>query len=177
VNSSILPAGSQLSTVSADQGSQAGDLLGIVLQLNKDPAAAQVNDEQRDTALTALHDTGFVDYTGRVGPANTALVVTGGGLGDDAGNKGSTVARFAAALAPRGSGTVLAGRDGSASGTASVAVTRADTGMASAVSTVDDVNTQSGRLTAVLALADLISGGRPGQYGIGQGASSVTTPQ
>jgi Copper transport outer membrane protein, MctB len=177
VNSSILPAGSQLSTVSADQGSQAGDLLGIVLQLNKDPAAAQVSDEQRDTALTALHDTGFVDYTGRVGPANTALVVTGGGLGDDAGNKGSTVARFAAALAPRGSGTVLAGRDGSASGTASVAVTRADTGMASAVSTVDDVNTQSGRLTAVLALADLISGGRPGQYGIGQGASSVTTPQ
>src|SRR5690348_16446973 len=29
VNSSILPAGSQLSTTSVDQGSQAGDLLGI----------------------------------------------------------------------------------------------------------------------------------------------------
>src|SRR6185312_9117075 len=37
VNSSIVPAGSQLSTASVDQGSQAGDLLGIVLQINKNP--------------------------------------------------------------------------------------------------------------------------------------------
>ena len=103
--------------------------------------------------------------------------MTGGGLGDDAGNQGATVARFAAALAPHGSGTVLAGRDGSASGTAAVAVTRSDAGMAGAVSTVDDVDAESGRITAVLALHDLINGGRPGQYGIGQGATSVTVPQ
>jgi Copper transport outer membrane protein, MctB len=166
-----------LSTTSVDQGSQAGDLLGIVQQINKDPAAPQVNDEQRDTALTALRDTGFVAYTGRVGPANTALVVTGGSLGDDAGNRGSTVARLAAALAPRGSGAVLTGRDGSASGTAAVAVTRADTAMASAVSTVDDVDSQSGRIAAVLALQDLIGGAHPGQYGIGQGATAVTVAQ
>jgi len=29
----------------------------------------------------------------------------------------------------------------------------------------------------VLALADLINGARPGQYGVGQGATSVTLPQ
>jgi hypothetical protein len=29
----------------------------------------------------------------------------------------------------------------------------------------------------MLALSDLINGGRPGQYGVGQGASSVTLPQ
>ena len=28
-----------------------------------------------------------------------------------------------------------------------------------------------------LALGELITGGRPGQYGVGQGASSVTLPQ
>jgi hypothetical protein len=104
-------------------------------------------------------------------------VVTGGALGNDAGNQGSTVARFAAALAPHGSGTVLAGRDGSATGTSAVAVTRADAGMADAVSTVDDISVESGRITTVLALQSLISGGRPSQFGTGAGAASVTVPQ
>ena len=98
-------------------------------------------------------------------------------MGDDAGNRGSTVARFAAGLAPHGSGTVLAGRDGSASGTAAVAVTRSDAGLNSAVSTVDDVDVEAGRITSVLALSDLVNGARPGQYGIGAGATSVTVPQ
>ena len=80
-------------------------------------------------------------------------------------------------MAPHGSGTVLAGRDGSATGTAAVAVIRSDAGLSSAVSTVDDVDAESGRITAVLALQDLINGGRSGQYGIGQGATAVTVPQ
>ena len=178
VNSPIVPAGAQLSATSLDQGSQAGDLLGIALLISKDPAAPVVNDAQRDTVLAALRDTGFVTYGSQhIGPANTALIVTGGGLGDDAGNRGATVARFAAGLAQHGSGTVLAGRDGSASGTAAVAVTRSDAGLAAAISTVDDVDSESGRITTVLALHDLLNGGRPGQYGIGQGASSVTIAQ
>jgi hypothetical protein len=178
VNSPIVPAGAQLSTKSVDQGSQAGDLLGITLLINKDPKIPAVDDQQRDTVLAALRDTGFLTYgTERIGAANTALVVTGGGLGDDAGNKGATVARFAAGLAPHGSGTVIAGRDGSSSGTSAVAVTRSDGALTAAVSTVDDVDATSGRITSVLALGDLISGGRPGQYGVGQGATSVTTPQ
>jgi hypothetical protein len=178
VNSPIVPAGAQLSTKSVDQGSQAGDLLGIALLLNRDPKVPAVDDQQRDTVLTALRDTGFITYGNqRVGAANTALIVSGGGLGDDAGNRGATVARFAAGLAPHGSGTVIAGRDGSGSGTAAVAVTRSDGALASAVSTVDDVDNASGRITAVLALADLINGARPGQYGLGQGATSVTIPQ
>ncbi|HZA11059.1 copper transporter, partial [Mycobacterium sp.] len=104
-------------------------------------------------------------------------VVTGGALGEDAGNKGSTVARFAAALAPRGSGTVLAGAGGSSSGTAAVAVTRANPAMSAVVSTVDDVDAAAGRITTVLALHDLLSGGRSGQYGTGQGATAVTVAQ
>ncbi len=178
VNSPIVPAGKQLSTTSVDQGSQAGDLLGIALLIDKNPKVQVVDDAQRDAVLAALRDTGFVAYGNEhIGPANTALIVTGGGLGDDAGNRGATVARFAAGLAPHGSGTVLVGRDGSATGTAAVAVTRSDTGLSSTMSTVDDVDSESGRITTVLALSDLINDGRPGQYGIGQGASSVTVPQ
>ena len=178
VNSPIVPAGRQLSTTSVDQGSQAGDLLGIAMLTGRDPAAPAVDDGQRDAVLAALRDTGFVTYgTDRIGPAETALIVTGGGLADDAGNQGATVARFAAGLAPHGTGTLVAGRDGSASGTGAVAVVRADASLAGAVSTVDDVDSQSGRITSVLALQEMTVGGRPGQYGIGRGAASVTIAQ
>jgi hypothetical protein len=176
VNSSIVPAGAQLSTKLVDQGSQAGDLLGIALLINRDPAVPTVDDAQRDVVLAALRDTGFITYRSdaHIGAANAAVVITGGGLGDDAGNQGASVARFAAALAPHGTGTVLAGRDGCASGTAAVAVTRADPGMSSAIATVDDIDAESGRITVVLGLHDLINGGRTGQYGIGHGATSLT---
>lgn len=128
--------------------------------------------------LTALRDTGFITYgADRIGAANTALIVTGGALGDDAGNQGATVARFAAGLAPHGSGVVLAGRDGAASGTSAVAVARSDNALTSTVSTVDNVDRESGRITTVLALSALINNGKPGQYGSGQGASAVTVPQ
>ena len=178
VNSSILPAGAQLSTKLVDQGSQAGDLLGITLLSNPNPTPA-VEDVQRDTVLAALRDTGFITYqpADHIGAANAAIVVTGGALPQDAGNQGVSVARFSAALAPHGSGALLAGRDGSATGGAAVAVTRADAGMAAAISTVDDVDTAPGRITAILGLHDLVNGGHVGQYGTGHGAASITVPQ
>ena len=178
VNSSILPAGAQLSTKLVDQGSQAGDLLGIALLINRDPAVPTVDDPQRDTVLAALRDTGFITFPGHgnqhVGAANAAAVITGGGLSDDAGNQGVSMARFAAALAPHGSGVLLAGRDGSSRGTAAVAVARGDAAVTSAISTVEDVNAESGRITAVLGMADLLNGGRTGQYGTGQGTTGLT---
>ncbi|OBG60779.1 MULTISPECIES: copper transporter [unclassified Mycobacterium] len=179
VNSSVLPAGQQLSTKLVDQGSQAGDLMGIALLINTNPAVPPVDEPQRDTVLAALRETGFITYqpSDHLGAANAALIVTGGSLPQDAGNRGVSVARFAAAMAPHGSGTLLAGRDGSATGGAAVAVTRADAPMNSAVSTVDDVDTAPGRITAVLGLHDLINGGHPGQYGTGHGATSITVPQ
>lgn len=179
VNSSVLPAGQQLSTKLVDQGSQAGDLMGIALLANANPAVPAVDDIQRNTVLAALRDTGFISYqaTDHMGAANAALVVTGGSLPQDAGNKGVSVARFSAALAPHGSGTLLAGRDGSATGGAAVAVTRADAGMNSAITTVDDVDAAPGRITAVLGLHDLLNGGHAGQYGTGHGATSITVPQ
>ena len=177
VNSPILPAGSQLSTTLVDQGSQAGDLLGIALLINRDPKIVPVADEPRAAVLSALRDTGCLTYTKRFVPSNAAVIVTGGALADNAGNQGATMARFAAAMAPRGSGTVLAGRDGSAPGVSAVAVTRAEAAMADAVTTVDDIDAESGRITSVLALQALIAGAPPGAYGVGAGAGSVTVPQ
>jgi outer membrane murein-binding lipoprotein Lpp len=178
VGSSVLPAGTQLSTTLVDQGSQAGDLLGIALLTPRDPAAPRVNDQQRETVLASLRETGFLAYPdGTIGSANAAVIVTGAGLGDDAGNQGATVARFAAGLAPHGSGVVVAGRDGSATGTAAVAVIRSDPSLNSVVSTVDDIGAESGRITAVLGIQELAAGGKPGQYGVGQGATAVTVEQ
>jgi hypothetical protein len=181
VNSSIVPAGAQLSTKLVDQGSQAGDLLGIALLINRDPAVATVDDAQRDTVLAALRDTGFITFKAsggdRIGAANAAVLITGGALGDDAGNQGVSVARCAAALAPHGSGVLLAGRDGSSTGTAAVSVARADAAATSAISTVDDVDAESGRITAVLGTADLVNGGRTGQYGVGHGTTGLTVAQ
>ncbi|MCX6482045.1 MAG: copper transporter [Mycobacterium sp.] len=177
VNSPILPAGTQLNATLTDQGSQAGDLLGIALLINRDPKIIPVDDNARDAVLSALRDTGFLTYEQRLGAADTAVIVTGGALADTAGNRGATVARLAVAMAPHGSGVVLAGRDGSANGVSAVAVTRADTPMAEAVTTVDDIGIESGRITTVLALQAMIAGAPPGQYGIGAGAAAVTVPQ
>ena len=174
VNSPVVPAGTQLDTALVDEGSQAGDLLGIALLINRDPAIAPVGDDARDTVLAALRDTGFLTYDNGFGAAATAVIVTGGAMAEDAGNQGSTVARFAAGLAPHGSGTVLAGRDGSASGVSAVAVARADAGIAAAVTTVDDIDAESGRITSVLALQAMSAGAAPGNYGVGPGAASVT---
>lgn len=176
VNSAILPAGAQLSTTLVDPGSQAGDLLGVTVLINREPLVPAVDDTQRETVLAALRDTGFITYDA-VGPANAAVVITGGALGEDAGNQGVSVARFTAALAPHGTGTVLAGRDGCSAGTAAVAVSRADTGMSGVISTVDDIDAESGRITVVLGLGELIGGGHTGQYGLGAGATAVTVAQ
>lgn len=174
VNSPIAPFGAQLNPALADPSAQAGDLLGSALLVGRDPLIAPATDDERTTLLTALGDTGFLTYDSVAGAADTALVVTGGGLAADAGNQGVTVARFAAGLVPHGSGVVLAGCDGSATGVSALAVVRGDPDLGAAVTTVDDLGTESGRLTTVLALQSLIAGAPAGKYGVGDGAASVT---
>lgn len=176
VNSPVVPAGAKLNTSLLDPSAQAGDLLGIAMLINRDPKIAPADDPARGTVLAALRDTGFVTYDNTPGAANTAVVITGGPLPEDAGNQGVSVARFAAGLAPHGSGVVLAGRDGTASGVSAVAVARTDSAVGGALTTVDDIGIESGRITTVLALQSLIAGGPPGKYGRGEGAT-VTVPQ
>lgn len=177
VNSPIVPPGAALNSALTDPGAQAGDLLGLTLLNSRQPDAAPVDDAARDTVLTTLRDTGFISYGDRVTPADTAVVVTGGALPEDAGNQGATVARFAAALATHGYGTVLAGSDGSATGVSAIAVARSDAALKGAVTTVDDAGIADGRITTVLALQSLISGAPPAHYGTGPGATAVTVTQ
>ncbi|WP_068278344.1 copper transporter [Aldersonia kunmingensis] len=169
--SNVIPAGVQLRTAAVDQGSLAGDLLGSVLLL--DAATAQPQSSPQDTALAleTLRGGGFVTYDD-ARPGQLALVVTGGNSGND-GNRGSIVSRFAAALDGRGAGAALAGLPASAEGSGPIAVSRADTALAGTASTIDNINTEAGRITVALALAEQLNGG-VGRYGTGPNSTAVT---
>ena len=106
-------------------------------------------------------------------PADLVLVVTGGQLPEDSGAQGQLVARLAATMANRGQGGALVGRSGSAAGGSPIGVTRSDPSLGNAISTVDDVQEETGRLTAMLALAEETQG-RSGAYGTGPGATAIT---
>ncbi|MGL4304512.1 MAG: copper transporter [Mycobacteriaceae bacterium] len=169
-----IPPGAQLRSDVADPGTLTGDLLGLVLQLNPQTSEPQSTNEQLATALTTLRDGGFISYQdGTVLPGQLAVVVTGGAIGADAGNRGAVTARFAAALDVRGAGTVLVGRTGSAAGNAALAVARSDSALSSRLSTVDNIGVASGRISTVLALQEQLNN-KTGQYGTGPGATAVT---
>ncbi|MFD8500819.1 copper transporter [Amycolatopsis sp. NPDC059657] len=174
----LQPAGVQFPTA-PDSGTLAGALLGSVLQLNKDSAKPQSSPEELTAALSGLTDGGFVK-AGDVKPAQLAVVLVGAqATGDGAGDKASTIARFATQLDRSGAGTVLAGTPGSAEGTGALGVVRADTSATSILSTVDNVDTSAGRITTVLALREQLEGasGRYGLAGNAQGpAPGVKQP-
>lgn len=168
-----IPPGSTLKTELTDSGGRAGDLLGLLLNLSKDDAEPQVPASDTDAGLAALKQGGFIDYAnGAVAPAQLSIIVTGNKFADDSGARGQVLARFAAAFSERGAGTVLVGRTGSAEGSSPIAVVRADPGLNSKVSTVDNVDQATGRITTVLALSDEL-GNKVGAYGTGPGASAI----
>ena len=53
----------------------------------------------------------------------------------------------------------------------------ADASVTPVISTVDNLEAASGRVTAVLGVADLINGGRTGQYGTGHRNTGLTVAQ
>ena len=160
----LLPAGVQLPTAS-DPGTLAGGLLGPLLLISKDDNKPQASAEETAAALAGLTEGGFVKASQGLQPAQLAIVLTGGAAsGDGAGDRAATVARFATQVDRSGAGTVLAGNDGSASGTGPVGVVRADTAATSILSTVDNVQTSAGRVVTVLALREQLEG-EAGRYG------------
>lgn len=173
----VIPAGVTLRTGAVDQGSLAGDLLGAVLLMGS-TGKPQSTPAEMALALDTLRGAGFIDYRdGSVAPAQSVVVVTGdGGTAADegaTGNRGAVIARFAGALDGRGAGAVLAGRPGSALGNGAVAVARADAAISQALTTIDNIDRASGRITVPLALQEQLSGGS-GRYGTGPGTTGVT---
>ncbi|MEU7632797.1 copper transporter [Nocardia sp. NPDC049220] len=170
----VIPAGAELRSGAIDQGSMAGDLLGLVLLL--DPANGQTRStpEELDLTLETLRGGGFLAYGDTpVRPAQLAVVVVGNNLGSAANSQGADIARFAGALRGRGAGVVLAGRSGAAEGVGPIAVVRTNAALATQVSTVDNLDRDIGRVTTVLALGEQLNGGT-GRYGTGARAASVT---
>ncbi|MFT3662159.1 MAG: copper transporter [Gordonia sp. (in: high G+C Gram-positive bacteria)] len=167
-----VPRGQRLRGDFTDSGSRVGDLLGMAVMFRE--GARPAAEADREIALSALREGGFLEYAdGTVTSARLAMVVTGGELSADSGTQGQLVARLTSSLVTRGQGGILAGRTGSAAGGSPVAVVRADPTLGNALSTVDDVETSTGRVTVMLAL-DSERHGRSGAYGTGPGASSIT---
>jgi hypothetical protein len=171
-----------------DTGQLVGSLLAQVLMRPAAPGAT-APDTDTDTApdadtapdsaalstvlagLRAL-DVLDVDSTG-VTPADFAVVLTAGApTEEDAEQRTDALVDLALALDDAGSGAVVAGDAASARDTGPVGVLRADPENAAAVSTVDDVDSASGRISTVLALGRE-SEGTSGAYGTGEDTQPV----
>ncbi|WP_433559188.1 copper transporter [Pseudonocardia xinjiangensis] len=171
LTSQLLPTGAQLPAAS-DTGSLVGGLLGGVVLAS----SGQVSPEQADAVLTGLTSAGFVSPGERPRPADLVLVLTGGAVaGVDGADAAAVTARLAAQLDRAGGGAVLAGRTGSADAMGAVGVARADPNVTASLSTVDDVQTGAGQVSAVLALREQLDG-RAGRYGTAMSAADGVAP-
>ena len=167
----LQPAGSTFPTA-GDPGTLAGALVGSVLVLNKDTAKPQATSDELAAAISGLTDGGFVKASPTIGPGQLAVVLTSGqAMGDGAGDKAATLARFATQLDRSGAGAILAGDPASAQGTGAIGVVRADTSATSILSTVDNVSTSAGRIATILALKEQLDGA-VGRYGIAGNAQA-----
>lgn len=165
-----LPTGSTLPEASA-AGTIAGGLLADLL-LTNDKGEPLAKPDQATAALSALSAAGFITAAGAVAPGRSVIVLTGAArTGDSATSRAQTIVDMASALKQTAQGVVLAGRSGSEGTTGSVGLVRSDTAASALVSTVDDVNTDAGRLAAVLALVEQ-NGGGVGRYGTGANAQA-----
>jgi hypothetical protein len=168
----MIPAGAQLQTEAVDQGSLAGDLLGLAFLTDPANGADRATAQERGLIADTLRNGGFLG-AGDFAPAQLAVVVTGAGARADHNGQGSITAHFAGALRGRGAGLVLAGRAGSSDGSGPIAEVRRDNRLDATVSTVDNVDRETGRVTTALGLAEQL-GGKTGHYGTGPEATSLS---
>lgn len=167
------PAGFQLPE-SEDAGVLSGALLayGLLGTRDRDPAAAVTSEVVAGFASLRMLR---VD-SARVTPADLAVVVTSGpAAGEDPAARLQTLGDLVSALDGAGRGTVVAGTPAAAGKDGLVGAVRADSGLASAVSTVDHADRPVGQVAAVFALAQQ-GAGRSGQYGTASGADAPFPP-
>jgi hypothetical protein len=168
----LLPTGVQLPTA-GDPGTLAGGLIGPLVLISKENNQPQASEDETAAAFAGLTDGGFVKVSEGFRPAQLAVVLIGGAeSGEGAGDRASTIARFATQVDRSGAGTVLAGTTHSADGTGPIGVVRADTAATSILSTVDNVDSASGQIVTVLALREPLEG-KSGRYGVAGNAQAV----
>lgn len=165
-----LPTGATLPEV-PQVGSTVGGLLSALLVAKPDNTAP-ASPEQTAAALGALTGSGFVVTTGDVAPARSVVLLTGGAqTGGSEADRAAVLADLSTQLKSAASGVVVAGRSGSADATGAVGVIRANTAQSAVVTTVDSVDTGSGRVATVLGLVEQ-NGGGVGRYGLADNAQA-----
>ena len=166
----VLPTGAKLPAVS-QVGAVAGGLLASVLLTDK-AGKATAPAAQATSALSALASGGFLQASGTVVPGRLVVVLTGGAVtGGSEADRAAAIGDMAAQLKTAAGGVVVAGSSGSDAATGSVGTVRANTAESAVVSTVDNVDTSSGRLATVLALVEQ-NGGGVGRYGFASSAQA-----
>ncbi len=165
-----LPTGVTLPEV-PQVGAVAGGLLGAVLVTAPD-GTTRSTPEQSAAALAAFTSGGFLQVSGTPAAGRAVVVLTGAEVtGTSEADRAAAVADLATELKKSASGVVVAGRAGSQEAAGVVGVVRDDTVSSAAVSTVDNVDSASGRTATVLALVEQ-NGGGVGRYGFGDNAQA-----
>jgi hypothetical protein len=157
-----------------DTGQLVGSLLAQVLMRPATPGAPAPDTAALSSVLAGLRALDVLDVeSSSVTPADFAVLLTAGAPAEqDAAQRTDTLVDLALALDAAGSGAVVAGDAASAGDTGLVGVIRADPENSAAVSTVDNVDAASGRISTVLALGRE-SQGTSGAYGTGEDAQPV----
>ncbi len=157
-----------------DTGQLVGSLLAQVLMRPAAPGAEVPDTAALSSVLAGLRALDVLDVESTsVAPADFAVLLTAGvPVEEDAEQRTDTLVDLALALDAAGSGVVVAGDPASAGETGLVGVIRADPEDSAAVSTVDDVDSASGRISTVLALGRE-SDGTSGAYGVGEDTQPV----
>ena len=124
--------------------------------------------------LTGLSHDNFVSVSsGSIGPASLAILVTPGGPPPQSGGQVLVATAVALRNASTRSGTVMVGATQSIGSPSAIS---AEANYAKQVSTVDFADTEAGQITTVWALRQLLDGGHPAQFGIGNGAVPTPAP-
>jgi len=167
-----VPPGIQL-PVTDDAAVLAGALLANVL-MNPAEGTEPADPTAATTVLAALSSLGVLSLeSSEVTGADYAVLLTAAALGgDDAAERNGALAALTEALDSVGRGVVVSGDAASAGENGLVGAVRADPGLASVVSTVDNVNVAAGRVSTILALS-AEGQGTSGRYGTGEDTQPV----
>ena len=167
------PAGFQLPE-SEDAGVLSGALLSYALLGTKtgDPTPAVTSEVLAGFASLRMLRVDSAQVTA----GDLVVVLTSGPVqGEDPAGQLRTLGDLVSALDGAGRGAVVAGTPAAAGRDGLVSTVRADSGLASAVSTVDHADRPVGQVAAVFALAQQ-GAGRSGQYGTAAGAEAPFPP-
>ena len=158
-----------------DTGQLVGSLLAQVLMRPAAPGATVPDTAALSSVLAGLRALDVLDVdSASVTPADFAVVLTAGAPQEeeDTEQRTDTLVDLALALDAAGSGAVVAGDAASDREAGLVGVIRSDPENSAAVSTVDNVDSASGRISTVLALGRE-SQGTSGAYGAGEDTQPV----